>query len=291
VTAQQDREWQVLEYIYDNDQGNKGGASIGGLRDLVGEEDAAAIAFALRSRGLIRNEQRLSGGYHITADGQNTVEQLRGRRADRSYRRVACREAFLRWVDSKTTTNAGSRISRDKFDLTLDGLPFADAETEAAASYLKERGLISSISSGGTSGPHILVWITELGSKCVDSGVSLAEFLTPPPARAVSNVFNMGGTGNSFATATAAGATANATVTNFNLDQARSFAAAVRAAASELDLTEEAEAALAEIEQCGDDVPRAHRATQILHSFLVGTTTGTLGQVLGTLGASALGIM
>jgi hypothetical protein len=222
VTAQQDREWQVLEYIHDNDEGNRGGASIGGLCDLVGEEEAVAIAIALRNRGLIRNEQRLSGGHHITAGGRNTVEQLRARRADRGYRRAACREAFLGWVDSKTTTNAGSRISRDKFDLTLDGLSDGDAETEAAASYLEERGLISAISAGGTGGAHILVWITELGSEC-DSGVSIPEFSTPAPAPAVSNVFNLGGTGSAFATSTAAGATANATVTNFNLDQARSF--------------------------------------------------------------------
>lgn len=289
MTPQQEQNMRVLEYVYDNDQGSAGPAGLSGLRELVGEDNAAESAVELHRLGWIRRDQRLSGGYHMTASGRSEVETLRGRRADRGHRRAACLEALLRWVDAQTTTDAGSRVSRQKFDGSADLMAFSEDESRAAATTLEEQGLIKSISSWGA--PHQLMWITDAGRECVDRG-GVAEYMRARRLGAENTVhnYNMGGSGNVFATATAAGAVANATVNNFNLDHARLLARAVRAIEEELVLNEEAVAALAEIEAEGVAPDRAQRATRTLMPFLMGTATGSLGQVLGTLGESALGI-
>ncbi len=139
----------------------------------------------------------------------------------------------------------------------------------------------------------MLAWITDAGRECVDQGgVSAYLRAQRQGGESTGHNYNMGGSGNVFAraAATAAGAVANATVNNFNLVHARLLARAVRAIEEELVLDDEAVAALAEIEAEGVAPDRAQRATRTLMMFLIGTATGSLGQVLGTLGESALGI-
>ncbi|TQK68590.1 hypothetical protein FBY23_0343 [Nocardioides sp. SLBN-35] len=283
---------RALEYVYDYDRGSAGPAGVSGLRDLVGEDQAADSAAELQRRGWIRRDQRMSAGYHMTAAGRSEVQALRARRSDRAHRRSMCREDLLRWVDAQTTPDPGRRVSREKFDGSVDLLDYSEEEVRAAATFLADRKLVKSISAAGA--PHIALWITESGQECIDEGgievyLRSREEGVGQPVGIVNN-FNMAGTGNVFATATAAGAVANATLNNFNLDHARLLARAVRLAASDLDLTDVETEALAEIETPDVEPARAQRAVGLLTTFLMGTSTGTLGQVLGMLGASALGI-
>lgn len=290
MTRQDEQNMRVLEYIYDHDAGSAGPAGLGGLRDLVGEDAAAESAVELKERGWIRNENRLSGGYHITAVGRSEVEALRQRREDRSYRRGRCRDDLLRWADAKTTTDPGTRVGREDFDGGADLLPYDEDEVRAAATFLAEAGFIKSISAAGA--PHIAIWITDAGRECVDEGgvEAFQRARRTGGVAATVNHFNMGGEGNVFATATAAGAVAHATLNNFNIDQARLFAKAVRVAEAELDLPDEVRAALTVIEAEDAEPTRAQKATKVLTDFMLGASTGTVGQVLGMLGASALGI-
>lgn len=289
MTPQREQDLRVLEYVYDSDKGSGGPAGMSGLRALVGEDGAAVSAVELQRLGWVRRADRMTGGYHLTSSGRSEVEALRARRTDRPHRRAACRDALLRWVDAATTPDSGSRVAREDFRGSADLVAFTADETRASASFLAEQGLIKTISSSGH--PHVLVWITDTGRECVDEG-GVEPYLRARRTTGDSTVhnYNMGGSGNVFATATAAGAVANAHVNDFNLDHARLFARAVRAAQHDLGLDEDAEAALADVEAEDADPDRAQRATRTLTTFLMGTTTGTLGQVLGVLGATALGI-
>lgn len=290
MTPQEMRDWHVLEYVYDHDEGSHGGAGLGGLLDLVGQDDGMAAAIGLSQRGLIQKEQRLTSGYHITAAGRREVELVRARRQDRGRRRVECREQFLRWVDERAGTSIAQRVAREDFDGAADFLPFTMAESEAAAGYLKQHDLIGSMSADQED--HILVWMTERGVDCIDSGRPIAELVAPPRQSepSVTNTYNVAGIGNSLTTATGAGAVANASITNFNLQQAQTFAAAVRAAADDLHLPEEAEAHLVDIERGDADPYRAQKATKALYRLVETTTTGGAGNILGMLAAQALGI-
>ena len=285
TTPQHDRDRRVLEFIYDNDEGLDGAASLSGLRELVGEQEAAISGAGLRQQGLIRQAERLSGGYHITADGRSEVESMRSRRSDRGHRRSLCREEFLRWIDRRTTTNPGSRVARENFDGAADLLPFSDEETEAAAGYLAQQGLIESINTAEAD--HILVWITEKGRECIDKGRGIATFVNE--GHHGGQVFHVSGSGNSIATAVGNNNEVTSNLSQFDPELALQFATAVRQATPVLRLPPDAEATLQDIEQ-KEDVGRAQRATTLLYTFLMGTSTGTLGQVLGTLGANALGI-
>lgn len=289
MTRQEEQNLRVLEYVYDNDEGSAGPAGLSGLWELVGEDNAADSAVELQERGWIRRDQRLSGGYHVTAAGRSEVEAMRGRRTDRSYRRNRCRDDLLRWVDANTSPDPGSRVGRDKFDGAADLHPYDENEVRAAATFLAEAGFIKSVSAAGA--PHIAIWITDAGRECVDEG-GVEAFQRARQATSVPTVnhFNMGGSGNVFATATASGAVAHATMNNFNFEQARLLARAVRVAEHELGLPEDVRAALSDIEAEDVEPTRAQKATKVVTDFLIGTSTGTVGQVLGMLGASALGI-
>lgn len=288
LTPEQENAFRALEYVFDHDAAAAGGASIGGLRGLLGEDEAARAATTLKQGGLIVSDGMLSGGYHITGDGRTAVEKIRGRRIDRGYRRKACRDDLLRWVDSNTKADdPQSRVARERFDDSLDLVQYDDGEVLAAANFLNDNGFIKTISTGEAD--HILMWVTARGQEVVDAG-GVERFLAQTAPVGTTTNYTFAGTGNTFATATAAGAVANATVNNFNLDHARLFAAAVRQAEAELVLNDDARSALAEIEESGDDTEKASRATKFLYTALMATTTGGLGQVLGMLGASALGI-
>ncbi len=284
-TQQEDRDRRVLEYIYDNDEGPRGGASLSGLWELVGEEEGAMSAAGLREEGLIRREDRMSGGYHITAAGRAEVEAMRARRTDRGHRRAMCREDFLRWVDQMTTPDPGSRVARQDFNGAADTVPYTEEETEAAAGHLAQLGLIRSINT--EEADHILVWITEKGRECVDERRGIPAFIDKGSHGG--QVFHVSGSGNSIAAAVGNKNEVTANLSQFDPALAVQFAAAVRQAMPVLNLPPDTEATLQDIEQ-HQDLDRAQRATATLYTFLMGTSTGTLGQVLGVLGASALGI-
>lgn len=285
--SQRDLDLQILEHIYDQDD-SQGYAFIGPIRKLVGDEDTAAVTCrGLRDRGLLRTGHR-SGEYHVTATGRAEVDAVRSRRRDRGLRRRLCRNELLRWIDSKDATDSGSRVGRDRFDVAVDLEPFTTKETEAAAEYLKGQGLIESISAAGAE--HILLWITELGQECIDDeDGDVAAFVRKRSATSSgSQIFHISGSGNNVAAAIGDNNEVSASLSTFDPQLAMTFADAVEQANLDLD-GEQVRELVANIKQ-SDDPSRAQRATALLQTMVVGTTTGTLGQVLGVLGANALGI-
>lgn len=287
MTPQQERDLRVLEYIYDNDNDVSGAADLPGLWALVGESEAARSASTLRDRGLIRDENSLSGGYHITGTGSAMVEEMHARRNDRGYRRGLCRDELLRWIDSNTTTDPGSRRSREDFDGGADLLAFTEEEVTAAAIYLAEQSMVESVSAAGA--PHIAVWITDCGRECVDEGRGIRAFVEKDKVNVGGQIFHISGSGNTVAAAIGDKNEVTASISQFDPAIALQFAAAVRQAMPALNLPSNIEETLRDIEQ-QDDPSRAQRATAVLYTFLMGASTGTLGQVLGMVGASALGI-
>lgn len=277
---QSDLDLRVLEYIYDNDRGMSGGAGLAGLYEVAGGEDAAhRTAAGLRERGLIRAVQRLGGGYHIEAEGRRLVEETRARRADRGHRRAECREQLLRWADS------GGRVVRRDFDGSIDGEPFSMIESERAAAFLVENGLLKSHSASGEK--HFLIEITELGRECIDSGKTIQDFLRPVDR--ANQMLNIFGSGNNVAAAFGDNNEVSADLSAFNHDLAATLAASVRDALPVLALPGEVEDLLPDIEQRSDPT-RAQRATARLYTLLGDTASSGLGGVLTVLAANALGI-
>lgn len=280
---------RALEFIYDDDRGSAGPADVNALRDLLGSDEADQATAALKYRGQIILDNRSGGGYHITGEGRTAVEEMRARQTDRAYRRSECRQRLLEWVDAQTEVDSsGSWVSQDQFDDSLDLVPFSDNERFAAVGFLADNRLIDSLPGGLCQ--HTLIWITDRGQQAVDEGGIEAFLAKGIPGSSTTTNYHLSGTGNTYAVATASGAVAHANVTNFNLDHARLLAAAVRAVEGDLALDDQARSALAEIETSGDDKEKASKATKMLHTALMATTTGALGQVFGVLGASALGI-
>lgn len=281
MSSQDELDLRVLEYVYDNDQGMmREPAGLSGLYDVAGSEDAGLQTAAdLRRRGLICADQRMSGGYHIEAEGKRIVEELRARRSDRGYRRQQCREQLLRWADSD------DRRGRRDFDGSADGEPFAMEESEPAAGFLAEHGLLRTFSAAQEK--HYLVQITERGRECIDSGKTIQQFLSRNDLAA--QMVNVFGSGNSVAAAFGDGSAATAALSTFDHEMAITFASSVRQALPVLELPDEADDLLDDIEQ-REDPSLAQRATARLYTLIGDTTSGALGGVLGAMGAGALGI-
>lgn len=280
-TSQEDLELRVLEYVYDNDQGiMREPARLPGLYDIVGSEDAALqTAAGLRREGLISMDKRLSGGYHIEPEGRRIVENVRARRTDRGHRRQVCREQLLRWADSD------ERRARRDFDGSADGQPFTMDESEPAAGFLSENGLVKTFSSAQEK--HFLIQITERGRECIDSGKTIQQFLSRNDVAA--QMVNVFGSGNNVATSFGDNNTIDATLSNFDHDMAVTLAASVRDALPILGLPDEAEGLLPQIEQRADP-SLAQRATARLYTLLADTASGGLGGMLTVLAAGALGV-
>ena len=278
---QDELDLRVLEYVYDNDQGMmREPAGLSGIYDVAGSEDAGLqTASGLRRNGLISMDQRLSGGYHIEPEGRRIVEEVRARRTDRGYRRQECREQLLRWADND------ERRARREFDGSADGQPFTMDESEPAAGFLSENGLVKTFSSAQEQ--HFLIQITERGRECIDSGKTIQQFLSRNDVAA--QMVNVFGSGNNVATSFGENNTVAATLANFNHDMAVTLASSVRDALPILGLPDEAEGLLTQIEQ-RDDPSLAQRATARLYTLLADTASGGLGGMLTTLAAGALGI-
>jgi hypothetical protein len=281
VGSQDDLDLRVLEYVYDHDQGMlREPAGLSGLYDVAGSEDAGLQTAAdLRRRGLISADQRLSGGYHIEPEGKRIVEEFRARRSDRGYRRQQCREQLLRWADSD------DRRARRDFDGSAHGQPFTMEESETAAGFLAENGLLKTFSAAQEK--HYLVQITERGRECIDSGKTIQQFVSRHDLAA--QMVNVFGSGNSVAAAFGDGSAATASLSTFDHEMAITFASSVREALPVLTLPDEADGLLDDIEQ-REDPGLAQRATAKLYTLIGDTTSGALGGVLGAMGAGALGI-
>lgn len=287
MTLHDEQQLRVLEFIHDHDESDQNAATIGGVRKLVGSEnEAATILVTLQDGNLITRDPSLVPRYHITGLGRSAVSKVRKRRIDRGYRRHECREALLRWTDTYSDVqDTGRRVLLADFDGGADLVPFSDKEVTAALTYLADNGLVGAVRVMQDGGFHTWAWITDRGQEAIDWGGAF-KYLAPSSGNTTNYTF--GGTGNTIAAAIGPHSQATAT-SNFDPTKALEFAAAVRQALPVLNLPEEALAALAEIEQQEDPTLR-QRATARLYQFVTDTSTSTLGQVLGVLGAGALGI-
>ncbi|MCW2760486.1 MAG: hypothetical protein JWR85_687 [Marmoricola sp.] len=89
MTPQEQLELEILEHIYENDEGRlREPANLGPLYERFGEEPALSACHSLRLRGLIEMDSRLSGGYHTLPEGRTVVEAMRERRNDRGYQQL-----------------------------------------------------------------------------------------------------------------------------------------------------------------------------------------------------------
>jgi hypothetical protein len=285
--SQQNQDLLILEQIHDLDRGLSGPAELGELWDAFGEEKVRTSAVALKHRALIDDDQSLGGGYHVTPAGRVVVETMRSNRADRGLRRQECRKALLKWLDDEGAHDPGSRLGRDHFDASLDLLPFSESESDAAAEYLSKHGLVRSISAAQAR--HILLWTTEKGRECLDSGLSVEAYAAQRNPLPPSQVIQVTGSHNVIAGAVGAGATASATVTKLDVAAVLLLARAVREIAHVLDLPDDLDTVLGEIEQ-EDDPSLMRRGLERLYLMLSEAGSGAVGGVLAAYMATQFGI-
>lgn len=279
VSAQADLDLRVLEYVYANDRGMEGPAELAGLYEIAGGEGPGhRTAHDLEHRGFLESDGGLAGGWHITTMGRARVEEVRIRRTDRRERRVECREQFLRWLDQEGALDAGSRKDRQLFSgmILLD--PFEEAEVIDAVNYLYDNGMIESLGQAGNA-PHLLVWTTDLGRECVDSGQTIAHFVAQQRGTTGAPVVQVSGNSNVVTTTTGGHATVSVNVDEFDHEAVAQVAAAVRKLAAREDLPAEIAAALKDIEQRDNPTLAAKAASQV-YLWLAGTASGAVGTVL-----------
>lgn len=103
---------------------------------------------------------------------RDLAEELHDKRANRSARRVACRDAMVSWLWSHDALNAASRQIREQMLKesrygTWFAEPFSDADLDAAAGWLQRQGLVDGVGTGQTDGP-VVVFLTDEGAECAE---------------------------------------------------------------------------------------------------------------------------
>lgn len=252
------------------------------LRDQYTEGGWAELAAFLHSHEWIRRDDRAVGGYFLTAQGREQVDDLRRKQKDRGRRLRHCRQDLLRWFDEQTQPDGHRYTGLDAFHGLLDGLPYTPEDALSSANYLEEQGLIKSMHASGHR--HIRSHITDKGVECVVSGELIADFLAGQGPGSPGNTFHITNpTGPlNIAATTGHAAAATATQNNSPEELAVLVAAAVREAVDGglLNLSPEAVDLLADLEHVQDDPGRARRALGVLNVMLQNSTSGALGTLL-----------
>lgn len=174
LTEDQRRRLKLLEWLFDLGSGKHLAAEFYG-----DSETAFRVSFddltRLNEADLVNNEFQ-GGGVRfaeITAKGREEVEQVRRQRDDQGYRRMACRQALLQWLDSQGAHPDGSLAPTwDGFfiDFRSDffGEPFTPEEVHRAADWLYQQGLINGTTAEEEVGP-VRSYLTATGLDLIDT--------------------------------------------------------------------------------------------------------------------------
>lgn len=279
VTRQELLELELLECALFRAGPEGRPVAVSTLEQVAGDRDLMLeTCRRLVGEGDLRRDNRTSGGYHLTAAGRERAQEFVTERDNPRSRRASALRELMHWLDAKDATGAGGRALTREFDGRHLGSEFTESETQAAADRLVENGLAKSLRG---SDQHIALWLTHRGQDFADSGLSLHEFLKPPPTGSnfTTNVSVQNSTGVHVANAAGTNAQASADGDSQNrvvLDLAH----AIRQAWPVLNLPQYAESVLDELEQ-DEDPSRRKRAAQVMGNLLQDTTSGALGSVLG----------
>ncbi len=107
-----------------------------------------------------------------TSDGRAWFDDIRVHRDNKIERRWACRMGLVEWLDHVGAASVRTLAALDGFggDVRADfyGQPFTADEMDAAAAWLRDRGLIDGISVEELLGP-VRAHLTNAGLDCVEN--------------------------------------------------------------------------------------------------------------------------
>lgn len=123
----------------------------------------------------------------LTGEGRLKVDEVRSLRANRVARVAACREAILLWLAAEGGSAASLTVFKQRAPRFYD-TAFTDDEANAAASYLKAKGLVDGWSYP-PDGLLMNVSLTARGTDCVEIyDGDVRRFYTPThPGGSVTN--------------------------------------------------------------------------------------------------------
>jgi hypothetical protein len=103
---------------------------------------------------------------------RDLAEEMQDRRANRSARRVACRDAMIAWLWSHDALNPACRQVREEIlKEPRYGVwfaePFSDVDLDTASGWLQRQGLVDGVSVEQADGP-VLLFLTAEGAECAE---------------------------------------------------------------------------------------------------------------------------
>lgn len=130
----------------------------------------------------------------LTDHGRAAVEDARLRRRALVPRRDYTRTEFVLWLyNRRYVPPLPNRFLKSTRSIYM-GERLSGGEVEAAARYLIAKELVEFTDWGLGTGDLLDPGLTVRGIDCAESGKSVSEFLTPPPAAPVFTQNNYGGT-------------------------------------------------------------------------------------------------
>lgn len=201
LPASEIRAFRLLEHISNGD--TTWVEELDGLG--IDREDIAAVLRDLERAGYVelepRRTMRLAQAYpsaRLTGTGAAYVDQVCERRTDAVARARACRSEVLLWLydidQHMPVTTKFLELGR-----TYYGTQFTEKDTNSAAKYLCDRGLISGVGADGwgAGGAPLRSEISTAGRACVeDNDADPTRERVQPATSAVYNQHNYNSTGS-----------------------------------------------------------------------------------------------
>lgn len=272
------KEAQLFELIYDSDEESWGSALVS---DNFDSERARNEWLALQvDLGLLKRDNRLAPQWSLTIAGRKKVELARESFGDRRQWAGALRSQLLVWVDSVVTQTGSLEGSIEQFFVSpmsfFEGQQFTNEETDDAAAYLEQNGLVKR--TGAWGAPTLRIGITAPGRDCVInfSGNPTAYLMRRAQEGTTYNI----GTAHAVAIAHGDGSSATAVSIQETIDRAVELAEATRQAARILHLDDADMDALDDIES--REPSRVKRGLGQIARFTQDSTTGAMGTMLAT---------
>lgn len=253
-----------------------------------------------RDRGWASLDERLSGiaACSLTPSGIAYIEDMRKRRDDPMRRRMAARDAVLRWLYA---SNVKGNPVPDISDFTPSphgtfyGLDFTEQETAQAMAWLMDQDYLKG-AKGWSSTRAVGARITTKGEQLVESGGSVNDVAPASAAAHAPVTVKVKASRNVNINTNSAGATQSVTITKDNRRQVINVADALEGMLGALGLdatrTIEAQAIVRDLrEVSAEPSPEPGLLHQLLDKAASVAITGTgkaVGSAVGALVAEAI---
>jgi hypothetical protein len=201
VSDSHSRRIQALELLYDHTSQNTG--EIPNFVDLLGEtpdehtEDLwRGTLRLLHGQGLIHLAEAMGFGgtsAYLTDAGRAEVEERRRLRTNPAEMRSAAERGILQFLYRQDPNGtAWTQFRSDEVQFVLEGLGLPDSLVGRVAEQLKEAGIIEGGSYVAELQGPLTARLTRLGQRCIESGVSVEEFLDQQRKAQPGPVFHIG---------------------------------------------------------------------------------------------------